>query len=238
MSEAADGRTPVGYESVGYYRVRAPTVRTEGPAPAVVALHGYAQPPEEMLEYAASVAPPEAVLVAPEGPSSFYRPERAGRRAERGAVDFGWAADPRREATDRRNTALILAAIEDAGRAVGIDPGRTVVLGYSQGVGVGAHFAASHPDRLGALVGLAGGVRMEVRPRLAGLGGRPLLWVGGERDRFYPPAYLGALVAELRGEGLRVDALRFRCGHGILDPAASAVRDWIHRFLAGTVPGR
>jgi predicted esterase len=218
----------VRYESVGHYFARVPP--GSGAAPLVVAVHGYRQPPEEMLRYATSVAPEDAVVLAPVGPSAFYlEPER--EPARRG-VGHGWSADPRREDTERRNDAFLLACCEAVARERPVDPRRTVLLGYSQGVGVATHFWASHPATAVGLVSLAGGVREDVRPRLATLRGRKFLQVRGERDALYHATYEAALADRMRGMGIEVETLALDAGHGLLAPARERVRDWIARAIA------
>jgi predicted esterase len=217
-------RRSVLYESVGHYLVRMPAGGA-GAAPFLLAVHGYRQPPAEMLDYAVSVAPEEAVVLVPVGPSAFYlEPERDP--AKRG-VGHGWIADPDREASERRNDALVLACIEDVARERPLDPARSAFLGYSQGVGVAAHVWASHPARAAGLVSLAGGVREAERRRLEALRGRRVLQVSGERDAFYPPVYEAELASRLRGMGIEVDVLVLPTGHGVLAAARDSVRAWL-----------
>jgi predicted esterase len=217
-------RVRVRFPSTGHYR----RVREGGApdAPVLVALHGYGQPPDEMPAYAASVAPQGWAVLAPEGPSSFYRrPWGPGGSAAAG-VAFGWVADADREAQDERNDALIDACLADAASR-GLRPSRVVLLGYSQGVGVAAHWWTSRPDAAAALVGLAGGVTAASRPRLARLAGRRVLWVTGERDTSYPPAYTAGMLSALRAAGVLLDDAMLPETHAILDPARERVRAWL-----------
>lgn len=221
--------TPVSgeaaFEATAYYRAFVPP--GPGPHPAVVALHGYGQAPEEMAAYARQVAPPGALVLAPEGPLSWYRRPEAQGGAAQGGVGYGWVADARREDADARNARLLDAVWRHASARWPLDPATSVVLGYSQGVGVGVAWLLAGGAPRGGLVALAGGVRVPLRARLPALNGLPTLWVTGARDRAYPAAYTRELLPVLAGAGLLLSHLELPCGHRVPDPATDAVRAWL-----------
>ncbi len=227
MAERAPATRSVAFAATGYYRLDLPPDLPPGPAACVLALHGYGQPPEEMAAYARLVAPPHAVVLAPEGPLSFYREPKAEGGPAAGGVGFAWIADPRREEADARNTRLIEAAWAAAHAEHALDPRRTAVLSFSQGVGVGIHWLLEHPSRAAAVVALAGGVRQPLRPRLSTLRGLSALWVTGRRDHAYVSGYMDALLPALTEAGLDVERLDLPGGHAVLVPAADRVRAWL-----------
>jgi phospholipase/carboxylesterase len=230
-----DDRIAVPIPSTGYVRIEVPKDLPPGPAPALVVVHGYGQEPAAMLGLGREVAGPGVVLVAPEGPQAFYRRATSGPARE---VAYGWIADPRREDAETRNDALLAAALEAAAARVPIDPRRTAFLGYSQGVGVAAHFLVRHPRAARAFVALAGGVPAASRPSLAALRGTDLLWVTGETDVSYPPAYEEELLRAMRDLGLSVESVVLPAGHDLLDAAKESVRTWLaSRIGAGFLPG-
>lgn len=230
---SADGAPlrEVRFEARAFYHLDVPPGGA-APRPCVLALHGYGQPPEEISAYARAVAPAAAVVIAPQGPLSFYRDPKHAGGAQAGGVGYGWIADPRRDAADERNSRLLDAVLADAAAATGLDLARLAVLGYSQGVGVAAHWLLSRPARAAAWVALAGGVRPALRDRLGTLRGLPTLWVTGARDRAYPPAYVAELVPALRAAGLALEHQDLPTGHGVLEPATALVRGFLAAPLA------
>ena len=220
----ADDRIAVSIPATGYLRLR-PSDGT--PEHALVVIHGYGQPPTQLLDYAADVAPPATTLVAPEGPSAFYRRPRSSGGASAGGIGHGWIADPRRADAERRNDALIAAALDVARKRQPDLPPRVVLLAFSQGVGVATRFACSHPERVAGLVGLAGGVPAAWRDRLAALAGIPVLWVTGSRDHAYARDYNRAVVAALDAAGADLRAVELDADHGLLDDARDTVRAWL-----------
>ncbi|MDA1193975.1 MAG: hypothetical protein O2894_02215 [Planctomycetota bacterium] len=230
----SDERIPVPIQATGYLRLTLPRAPAPGPAPVVMALHGHGQDPLAMLAYAESVAPPEALVVAIEGPQAFYA---ESWRAEVGArkIGYGWIADPRRADAEARNRDLLHRALDEAATRLPLDPARTVILGYSQGVGVAADFCVHARERVGALIGLAGGVPTANRGALDALAGLPVLWLTGRRDRFYTAEYSAHLVLRLSAAGLALDAEILDAGHGVLEPAAERVSAWISAHIRGAV---
>jgi len=221
-----DERIAVPIRATGYFRLHMPSALAPGPAPLLLAIHGYRQPPQSMLDYAVSVAPEGAIVLAPEGPSAFYGP-RVRERAIGRRVDYGWIADPRRPDSEARNRSLITGAIEHAAGRHALDRERAWLLGFSQGVGVAMDFAVHHRERVAGVVGLAGGVPPHGRPALDRLAGLPLLWVTASKDPDYPPDYEAELLSRLREAGAAVEALELDAGHDVLEPARAAVRSWL-----------
>jgi predicted esterase len=223
-----DERIAVPIRATGYFRMHVPDTLPAGPAALLVATHGYRQPPQGMLEYAVRVAPDDAIVVAPEGPSAFYGP-RVRERAIGRRIDYGWIADPRRPDSEERNRDLIGQAFAHVEERHAIDPVRTWLLGFSQGVGVAMDFFVHNPERAAGLVGLAGGVPQHGRPALAALAGKPVLWITGARDADYTRAYEAELIDQMHAAGIALEALEFDAPHNLLEPVADAVAAWLAR---------
>lgn len=226
-----DGRIPVPIRATGYVRLHVPEDLPAGPAPAVIAVHGYRQPPDLFFEFVRDLAPPGVVVIAPEGPAAFYedrwQPQQTGPRR----ISYGWIADPRREDAEARNRDLIENARRLAAERRVLDPQRTVMVAFSQGVGVAVDYFVHAPDRVAALAAVAGGVPKAGRPRLTALAGRPILWLTGKGDRLYPPTYVDAVFAALREAGVQLETHQLDAGHQLLDEA----RDLLGTWLAGQV---
>ena len=226
----SDDRIPLRIEATAYVRVHIPDDVAEGPAPALMALHGYAQDGEAMFAYAKSVAPAGTIVIAPEGPQAFYA-ERWRKDVGARRIGYGWIADPDRAAAEARNRDFLGKALDHAAEAHAIDPARTVVLGYSQGVGVAADFAVHARERVGGLIGLAGGVPTANRPALGALEGLPVLWLTGTRDRYYAADYNAKVVERLAASGTDLEAEALDLEHALLDDVAPRVTAWLSARL-------
>lgn len=223
----SSARHAIEIRSTGYVRLHLPAQPGSGPVPVLIALHGYAQPAQEMFDYACSVAPAGTIVVAPEGPSSFYTRTRLPDGTRKRGVSHGWIADEPRQPSERRNRELLAGALDLAAEQHPIDPARTWLLGYSQGVGVATDFFVHAPERVAGMVALAGGVPDHGRPALRALAGRPVLWVCGTEDDAYPPLYMDAIVEDLEQAGVALERLVLPTGHAVLEPAREQVTAWL-----------
>ncbi len=223
MSTAGD-TLRVFFPASGRVRLHVPQAAAQDARSCLVAVHGYAQPLDAFFAYARSLAP-GAVVVMPEGPMSFYR----RRRAEDGTrgVAHAWIAELPRRASDHRNDAYLAATLDAVNDEVPIDPDRTILLGFSQGVGVAMHFLLQEPSRAAGLIGLAGGLTEAYRDQLTRLAGKDLLWVTGKDDTAYTPTYAEALRARLRTSGANLQTHDLDAGHELMEPAADLVRTWL-----------
>jgi predicted esterase len=222
-----DERHPIEIRTTGYVRLYVPADLPPGPAPLLMATHGYAQIPEEMFAYARAVAPPHCIVVAPEGPSTFYARQRLPDGTRKRRIAHGWIADEPRQPSERRNRDLLGGALELAAERHPIDPSRTFLVGFSQGVGVATDFFVHEPERVHGMVGLAGGVPAHGRKPLSKLAGRPLLWVCGKEDDSYPPLYMDALMEDFERGGVNVERLVLPVGHYVLEPVQEALSAWL-----------
>lgn len=222
--EAPDPRHAVPLPSTGYVWRDRPADARPGATP-VLGVHGYGQDVAGWLAWLRTVVPAATPLLGPEGPNSFYRRARTPGGAAAGGVGYGWLADPRREPAERRNDALLDAALALEGATP------AVLVGYSQGVGVATHYAVGHRARVRALVGLAGGVPTAWRGRLGALAGLPVLWVTGRADVAYPPPYEADLLAILRAAGADLEHVELDADHALLEAAAPRVRAWLGALL-------
>lgn len=222
----SDPRIPLRIEATAYVRMHIPDDVADGPAPALMALHGYAQDGEAMFTYARRVAPTGTIVIAPEGPQAFYA-ERWRKDVGARRIAYGWIADPDRPAAEARNRDFLGKALDHAAASHAIDPARTVVLGYSQGVGVAADFAVHARKRIGGLIGLAGGVPTANRPSLGALEGLPVLWLTGTCDRYYAADYNAKVVERLAAAGAELTAEALDLEHALLDDVAPQVRAWL-----------
>ena len=227
-----DARVPIEIRATGYARIHVPADLPPGPAPVLLAVHGYAHVPTEMFEYARRVAPPHAIVVAPEGPSTFYARQRLPDGGRKRRVAHGWIADEPRQPSERRNRGLISGALDHAAQHHPLDPTRSFALGFSQGVGVATDFLVHHPERVRGLAGLAGGVPAHGRRELARITGRPVLWVCGETDDAYPPLYMDALLEDFERAGVTPERLVLPTGHDLLEPARAQVTAWLATQMA------
>ena len=190
--------------------------RPENPdGTAVVLLHGTGGNEASLLPFGARLAP-GAVLLSPRGRSVDEGYPRFFRRLT--AVTF----DQKDIAAEAEAFATFM---EGANAAYGLDPDRTLFVGYSNGANMIGAIMLLHPGIIRNAVLLRGMNVLETVPQ-ADLSGTNVLMVTGRSDPY--GAYAGELEAHLKTAGASVESQVLAAGHDIgtadLD-VAKAYRD-------------
>lgn len=113
----------------------------------------------------------------------------------------------------------------------GLDPARTVFLGYSNGANLVSSLMLLHPGLVRRAVLLRPMPVLDAVPAVD-LGGTDVLIIAGAADLTYAP-FAPALVTLLSQHGAAVDARIVASGHEFGDPDAAIVRQWLAGETAG-----
>jgi len=177
--------------------------RPENPdGTAVVLLHGTGGNETSLLPFGARLAP-DAVLLSPRGRSMDEGYPRFFRRLT--AVTF----DQKELASEADAFA---AFMEGANAAYGLDPAKTLFVGYSNGANMIGAVMLLHPGIIRNAVLLRGMNVLETAPA-ADLSGANVLMVSGEADPY--GRYAGDLEAHLAAAGATVEHKLLTAGHDI-----------------------
>ena len=177
--------------------------RPESPdGTAIVLLHGTGGNETSLLPFGARLAP-DAVLLSPRGRSTDEGYPRFFRRLT--AVTF--------DQKDIIQEAEAFAAfMEGANAAYGLDPAKTLFVGYSNGANMIGAIMLLHPGLIRNAVLLRGMNVLETVPR-TDLSGANVLMVTGQSDPY--GRYAGELEAALRAGGATVESTLLAAGHDI-----------------------
>ncbi|MDB5294067.1 MAG: hypothetical protein JWO31_50 [Phycisphaerales bacterium] len=179
-------------------------VRTAGPAPeqaraTVVMIHGRGASADSILALHAELGLPDVAAVAPQAvghtwyPQSFLAPTEAN--------------EPYLGSALRRVETVVADLL-----ARGVPSERIAILGFSQGACLATEFAARHPRRYAAVVGLTGGlIGPPGTPRdyPGSLAGTPVFLGASDPDPHVPFARVQETEAVLAGMGANVEVRRY-----------------------------
>ena len=190
----------------------------------LVLLHGRGHDPATMHELAARLHLADVVCVAPAAPGNSWYPGRFMQPRAANEPALSQALD-------------VVAATLDDLTAAGVEPGRVVLGGFSQGACVACDALARRPRRVGALAVLCGaliGAEDELpRPAAGTLAGLPVLLTGTEEDDWVPVEHVRRAAQRLSAGGAAVD-LRIHppAEHRVHDEEVDALRELV-RGVAG-----
>jgi phospholipase/carboxylesterase len=213
----------------------------DGDGPVVVLLHGFGAPGDDLVPmWRALRGPAGTRYVFPAAPLSLG-PGYAGGRAwwwinleerirRQAAGDADTTEIPEGLTAARAKVTALLAAVNTELRP---PPGRVVLGGFSQGAMLSLDVALHTEAPLAGLLLFSGShiASEDWAPRLAGRRGLPVFMSHGREDPILPFPISERLAETLRANGLEVEWLPFRGGHGIPPEALALIAAFLGRTL-------
>jgi len=208
-----------------YYDLYAPAA---GPAPLLVALHGYGSNKGWMMREAREHAPEGFAVAALQGPHQHIKePREPGGPLRYG---FGWVTNFRPEESVALHHRALLDLIEElVARGVALR-GRVFLLGFSQACALNYRFAFTHREALRGVVGVCGGMPGDWEASdVYGPTRASVLHLHGTRDEFYPPARVADYAERLRMRAADVGVRAYDAAHEFVPAMRADVRAWLER---------
>ena len=197
-----------------------------GPAPLLVALHGYGANKRQMMREARQIVPEDFAIASVQGFHQHIRePKEKGGPLRYG---FGWLTSYRPEdSINVHHQALldVISALVNEGVA---DRERIFLLGFSQSCALNYRFAFTHAEVLRGVVGICGGLpgdweSSEVYRKT----NASVFHLHGERDEFYPPARVADYADRLRVRASDVSVKGYDAEHEMTEPMREDLRRWL-----------
>ncbi|WP_159940199.1 MULTISPECIES: alpha/beta hydrolase [unclassified Nocardiopsis] len=186
-------------------------------APTLLLLHGTGADEHDLLPLGRALAP-GAALLSPRGKVDENGMNRWFRRLREGVFDV--------EDLIRR-TAELAEFVSAAVRAYGLDPGRIVVSGFSNGANTGAALLLRHPGLLRGAALFAAGAPLQGRePDPVDLSGTRVFLGSGTADPITTIDQARLLAAQLGERGAEVEACEHPGGHQLDPRVLERARAW------------
>lgn len=223
ISETQIKERSLAVESKLYYDLHAPG---DGPAPLLIALHGYGSSKAWMMREARHHAPEGFAVAALQGPHQHMKePREPGGPLRYG---FGWLTSFRAEDSIALHHRALLDLI---GMLVGEGVARresVFLLGFSQSCALNYRFAFTHRDCLRGVVGICGGMPGDWETsEIYGETAASVLHLTGARDEFYPPSRVGDYGERLRRRASDVEMRAYDAAHEFVPAMRGDVRAWL-----------
>ena len=199
----------------------------DGPFPTVVLLHGWGANAHDLLGFAPFLHGGKALVLCPQGPVSIPI-----GRAMRG---YGWfhlvPGQPPNPEDFKKGADALRAFVEQSIERYPVDPGRLVIMGFSQGGTMAYDLALRDPARFSGLAALASWfpeMLAETLPKVPEHEGFPVLILHGTRDDRLPVERARESRETLRPYGV---AMTYReiegMGHEIREDALRILLSWL-----------
>ncbi len=194
----------------------------------VVALHGYGMNAEAMLRLT-SLMVGDHIVASLQAPNQFY----LAANSPDASIGYNWGTRAHWESSIRLHHEMVSRVVEEVGDRFRIPPQRTILVGFSQPVGLNYRFAATFGGRVRGVIGICGGVPKDWEKRGYGPVSASLLHIARQEDEYYSAEVVMNYPARL---GVYADDVEFHLlpgRHRFPSKAAPIVQPWMERLLGG-----
>ena len=208
-----------------YYDVFNPN-ELGGPAPLLIAVHGYGAHKRYMMREAKLIAPKNFVIASVQGPHQHFRQTADGYR-----VGFGWLTDHRPEEYVALHHKFLNAVIDKLDAAGLIDRGQIHLFGFSQACALNFRYALTFPEVPKSVIGVCGGIPgdLETNPLYKPFDAETF-YLYGDDDEFYPIEKFESNDALLRKTLPNSRSQKYNAKHVITDEMRNDIRSFLGLF--------
>ena len=201
-------------------------VTSPGPAPLLVALHGYGANKRQMMREAQQMAPEGFAIASLQGFHQHIRePREPGGPLRFG---FGWLTNFRPEESVAVHHHVLKNLLSELVKEGVADPTQIYLLGFSQSCALNYRFAFSNPERLRGVIGICGGIPGDWDTN-HGYHGPELdvFHLAGSRDEFYSPERVRDYKDGLAMRAREVTFKSYDAAHEIVPEMREDIRQWL-----------
>ena len=205
-----------------YYDLHVPQHLT-GPAPLLIAVHGYGAHKRYMMREAKIVAPEEFVIASIQAPHQHFRQASEGYR-----VGFGWLTDFKPDESVALHHKFINDLISRLVNDSVVDQKSIYLYGFSQACALNFRYAFTYPDVLKAAVGVSGGIPgdLDTSPLYKTFNG-DTLYLFGDDDEFYSNEKFQGFDQKLKERLPQYRSIQYHAKHEITDEMRNDIRKFL-----------
>ena len=203
-------------------------VAAPGPAPLLIALHGYGANKQQMMREARQMAPAGFAIASLQGFHQHLKePYVKGGPLRFG---FGWLTNFRPEESVALHHEALKDLISQLIQEGVADSSRIYLVGFSQSCALNYRFAFSNPARLRGVIGICGGLPgdWETNPsyRSSQIN---VFHLAGTRDEFYTPERVRDYKQQLEARTPNVTFKSYDAAHEFVPEMREDIRQWLQK---------
>lgn len=197
----------------------------------ILALHGYGSNPEDMLRLTAAAVGRNHIIASLQAPNQHYLEK--GAPGVHPAAAYNWGVRYHWEESVRVHHEMLTKVLLSLRHRFNLRPIQTLLMGFSQPVGLNYRFAGTYPDQLGGIVGICGGVPRDWDSDKYLSVTVPILHISRDEDEFYPKNVAEEFPERLRRHASNVEFHMLPGKHRFPSKAGPLIRNWMDRVYAG-----
>lgn len=202
-------------------------VTSSGPAPLLIALHGYGANKRQMMREAQQMAPEGFAIASLQGFHQHMKEPREPSGPLR--FGFGWLTNFRPEESVAVHHEAVKNLVSQLVAEGVADSSRIYLLGFSQSCALNYRFAFTYPEVLRGVIGICGGIPGDWNQNpLYRASQLDVLHLAGTRDEFYTPERVRDYETQLATRARSVTFKTYDAAHEIVPQMREDIRQWLH----------
>jgi predicted esterase len=169
----------------------------------------------------------DCIVASLRGPNQYY----ASLSPASDDVAYNWGTRRHPELNIDLHHAIVRAVAEQLRARFSIDPRRTVLMGFSQPVGLNYRFIGTHPDEAGGVIGICGGVPKDWSEDKYQPVAAPILHISRSEDEYFPADYVRGFPDRLRRHASDVEFHLLPGAHRFPSKARPIIAAWRERVF-------
>lgn len=200
----------------------------------VLALHGYGSNPEAMLRLSEMALGGHAIIASLRGPNQHYLSSGPlGTPMAASEVGYNWGTTRHAALNIELHHRIVRTVSAELRARFGVPVRRTVLMGFSQPVGLNYRFIGTHPEEsAGGLIAMCGGVPKDWEEDKYARVEAPILHIARSEDEFFPEAVAKGFPDRLRAHAANVEFHMLPGKHRFPSKAGGIIREFARKIKA------
>ncbi len=200
--------------------------KVDSRTPLVLALHGYGSNPEVMLRLSLMALGEDSIVASLRAPNQAYASGKPGMDE----IAYNWGTRPHAALNIHLHHSIVRAVAAELRGRFSIPAKRTILMGFSQPVGLNYRFIGTFPGEAGGVIAICGGVPKDWEEDKYSRVDAPVLHISRSEDEFFPPAVAARFPDRLRRHATNVEFHMLPGGHRFPSKAGPLIRNWLARW--------
>jgi predicted esterase len=201
----------------------------------VLALHGYGSNPDAMLRLSEmALGGGDAIIASLRGPNQHYLSSGAlGTPMPGSEVGYNWGTTKHATQNIELHHRIVRTVSAELRARFEIPVRRTLLMGFSQPVGLNYRFIGTHPDEsAGGVIAMCGGVPKDWEEDKYATVEVPILHIARSEDEFFPEAVAKGFPNRLRAHATNVEFHMLPGRHRFPSKAAGIIQEFAEKLRA------
>ncbi len=193
----------------------------------VLTLHGYGSNPEVMLRLSVPAVGEDCIVASLRAPNQYYS---SGSPATE-EIGYNWGTRRHGDLNIRLHHEIVQAAAAKLRAKFGVAASRTILMGFSQPVGLNYRLIGTHPGVAGGIIAICGGVPKDWEEDKYHSVSAPILHISRSEDEFFPAEVAKGFPDRLRRHAADVEFHLLPGAHRFPSKARGIIQQWRSRVF-------